>query len=48
MLGAPDSVWASDEQPYYVMYYYRPNLQDYNSVELHTKSRKVTGYEWDE
>ncbi|MDP6339284.1 MAG: hypothetical protein QF842_03025 [Candidatus Marinimicrobia bacterium] len=48
MLGAPDSVWASDEQPYYVMYYYRPNLQDYNSIELNTKSRRVTGYEWDE
>jgi len=48
LLGAPDSVWASDEQPYYIMYYYRPVLQDYNSIELNTKSRKVTGYEWDE
>ena len=48
MLGAPDSGWASDEQPYYIMYYYRSQLQDYNSIELNTKSRKVTGYEWDE
>jgi len=48
MLGAPDSVWASDEQPYYIMYYYRPALKDYNSIELNTKSRNVTGYEWDE
>lgn len=48
MLGAPDSVWASEEQPYYIMYYYRSQLQDYNSIELNTKTRKVTGYEWDE
>ncbi len=48
MLGAPDSVWASDEQPYYIMYYYHSGLQDYNSIELNTQSRKVTGYEWDE
>ncbi|MDD9879306.1 MAG: hypothetical protein OXR70_03650 [Candidatus Marinimicrobia bacterium] len=48
LLGAPDSVWASDEQPYYIMYYYRSQLQDYNSIELNTKTRKVTGYEWDE
>ena len=46
-LGAPDSVWVSDEQPYYIMYYFRPGLQDYNSIELNTKSRNVTGYEWD-
>ena len=43
-----DSIWVSDEQPYYVMYYYRPTLKDYNSIELNTKSRRVTGYEWDE
>ena len=48
MLGAPDSIWVSDEQPYYIMYYYRPILMDYNSIELNTKSRRVTGYEWDE
>ena len=48
MLGAPDSIWISDEQPYYIMYYYRPTLMDYNSIELNTKSRTVTGYEWDE
>ena len=34
MLGAPDSVWVSDEQPYYVLYYFRPALQDYNSIEF--------------
>ena len=48
MLGAPDSVWVSDEQPYYVLYYFRPALQDYNSIEFNKKFRKVTGYEWDE
>ena len=48
MLGSPDSVWVSDEQPYYVLYYFRPALQDYNSIEFNIKFRKVTGYEWDE
>lgn len=48
MLGAPDSVWVSDEQPYYIIYYFRSKLNDYNSIEFNTKTRKVTGYEWDE
>lgn len=48
ILGLPDSIWVSDEQPYYVLYFYRPQLKDYNSVELNMKDRKVTGYEWDE
>ncbi len=48
LLGAPDSIWVSDEQLYYVMYYFRQALADYNSIELNTKTRKVTGYEWDE
>ncbi|MBL7010678.1 MAG: hypothetical protein ISR82_05605 [Candidatus Marinimicrobia bacterium] len=48
LLGAPDSIWVSDEQPFYIMYYYRSVMADYNSIELNTKSRVVTGYEWDE
>ena len=48
MLGRPDSVWVSDEDPYYILYYYRPHLEDYNSIELNKEERKVTGYEWDE
>ncbi len=48
MLGLPDSVWVSDEEPYYVLYYYIPHLQDYNSIVLDQKQRRVTEYEWDE
>jgi hypothetical protein len=48
MFGPPDSVWVSDNQSYYIMYYFQSSLQDYNFIELDTKSRKVTGYEWDE
>ena len=48
MFGAPDSVWVSDNQSYYIMYYFQLSLQDYNFIELDTKSRKATGYEWDE
>ncbi len=47
-LGLPDSVWVSDEQAYYILYYYRAHLKDYNSIELNKQERKVTGYEWDE
>jgi hypothetical protein len=48
MLGSPDSVWVSDDQSYYIMYYFHSVLQDYNFIELNTRFRKVTGYEWDE
>ena len=48
MFGSPDSVWVSDNQSYYILYYYQLTLQDYNFIELDTKSREVTGYEWDE
>jgi len=47
-MGFPDSVWVSDEESYYILYYYRPDLNDYNSIELHKSERKVIGYEWDE
>ncbi len=48
MLGLPDSVWVSDEEPYYVLYYYIPHLQDYNSIVLDQKQHKVLEFEWDE
>lgn len=47
-MGFPDSVWVSDEDSYYILYFYRPLLNDYNSVELDKVKRKVIGYEWDE
>ena len=46
-LGPPDSVWVSDEEPYYVLYYFKKEIFDYNSIELDIVSRYVTGYEWD-
>lgn len=48
MFGSPDSVWVNDDQSYYIMYYFQLALEDYNFIELDTKSRRVTGYEWDE
>ncbi len=48
ILGAPDSVWTSEDEPLYIMYYFRSAMVDYNSIELNAKSRRVTGYEWDE
>ncbi|MEE8437354.1 MAG: hypothetical protein V3S22_03335, partial [Candidatus Neomarinimicrobiota bacterium] len=48
IMGSPDSVWVSSEESYYILYYYRPRLKDYNSVELDKIKRRVTGYEWDE
>ncbi|MEE8336173.1 MAG: hypothetical protein V3S48_07040 [Candidatus Neomarinimicrobiota bacterium] len=47
-MGSPDSIWVSSEESYYILYYYRPQLNDYNSVELDKIQRKVIGYEWDE
>ncbi|MFQ6611709.1 MAG: hypothetical protein ACE5D2_01240 [Fidelibacterota bacterium] len=48
LLGYPDSVWVSDEEPYYVLYYYIPELKDYNAIVFNQQQRRVTGYEWDE
>ncbi|NOZ03288.1 MAG: hypothetical protein GXO92_01575 [FCB group bacterium] len=46
-LGQPDSVWMDDRQQIKIFYYYIPSLRDYNSVELDTKTKSVTGFEWD-
>lgn len=46
-LGAPDSVWVEEDSTYQVWYYYRPEYQDYNSIEIQLPSHRVTGFEWD-
>jgi len=45
--GAPDSVWVEEDSTYQVWYYYRPEYQDYNSIEIQLPSHRVTGFEWD-
>ncbi len=46
-LGPPDSVWVDEDSTYQVWYYYRPEYQDYNSVEIALPAHRVTGFEWD-
>ncbi len=46
-LGAPDSIWVDEEGLLKVYYYYIPEIQDYNSVEMDPKNGKVVGFEWD-
>ncbi len=46
-LGPPDSIWVAEDSTYQVWYYYRPEYQDYNSIEIELPSHRITGFEWD-
>jgi len=46
-LGPPDSIWVAEDSTYQVWYYYRPEYQDYNSIEIDLPSHRITGFEWD-
>lgn len=46
-LGSPDSVWVDEDGSVKIYYYYVPEIQDYNSVEMNPENGKVVGFEWD-
>lgn len=46
-LGLPDSVWVDDNLEFKMLYYYIPEIRDYNSVEINLKSGTAAGFEWD-
>jgi len=47
MLGPPDSVWTDEKMEFKMLYYFLPELQDYNSVEIDLTTGKTAGFEWD-
>ena len=40
-------VWVDEYGDYKILYYFVPSLQDYNSIEIELKKRRVSGFEWD-
>ena len=46
-LGPPDSVWIDEKMEFKMLYYFLPELQDYNSIEINLKTGKTAGFEWD-
>ena len=47
MYGTPDSIWVDEYGEFKILYYFVPSLQDYNSIEIDIKQRRVSGLEWD-
>ncbi len=45
--GLPDSIWLDDEGSTKFLYYFISEMQDYNTIEISTKSDSVSGFEWD-
>ena len=45
--GLPDSVWLDDLELTKFMYYFILEIQDYNIIEISTKTDSVSGFEWD-
>tara|TARA_B100001250_G_scaffold354133_1_gene327844 strand:- start:163 stop:414 length:252 start_codon:yes stop_codon:yes gene_type:complete len=45
--GLPDSVWLDDLESTKFMYYFISEIQDYNTIEISTKTDSVAGFEWD-
>ena len=45
--GLPDSVWIDDEEKTKFLYYFISEMQDYNIIEISTKTDSVSGFEWD-
>ena len=45
--GLPDSVWLDDYESTKFLYYFITEMQDYNIIEISTKTDSVSGFEWD-
>ena len=45
--GDPDSSWTDEYDSFKILYYYIPEYQDYNFIEINLKSGDVSGFEWD-
>ena len=45
--GDPDSSWVDEYDTFKILYYYIPEYQDYNFIEIDLKSGAVSGFEWD-
>ena len=45
--GLPDSVWLDDRESTKFLYYYISEIQDYNTIEISSKTDSVSGFEWD-
>ena len=45
--GDPDSSWVDENNKFKILYYYIPEYQDYNFIEIDLKSGAVSGFEWD-
>jgi len=46
-IGLPDSVWLSDNDSTKFLYYFIDQIQDYNLIEINSKTNNVSGFEWD-
>ena len=46
-MGFPDSTWLDDGENTKFLYYFISELQDYNIIEISTKTDSVSGFEWD-
>ena len=47
LLGLPDSAWLNDSESISILYYFITNYQDYNTIEINSKTNRVIGFEWD-
>ena len=45
--GNPDSSWVDEYDKFKILYYYIPEYQDYNFIEIDLNSGAVSGFEWD-
>ena len=45
--GLPDSVWLDDKESTKFLYYFVMEIQDYNTIEISSKTDSVSGFEWD-
>ena len=46
-IGLPDSVWLSDNDSTKFLYYFIDQIQDYNLIEINSRTNNVSGFEWD-
>mgnify|MGYP001040979367 FL=1 len=45
--GDPDSSWTDEYDNLKILYYYIPEYQDYNFIEINLESGNASGFEWD-
>ncbi|MGY8787517.1 MAG: hypothetical protein ACKVH5_04380 [Fidelibacterota bacterium] len=45
--GLPDSIWLDELESTKFLYYFISEMQDYNTIEISTKTDSVSGFEWD-